>query len=81
MSEVPALPEALAARFAAVTGFMPDDEGAALHAAAVLLAADALAGHSAGHAVFRGHELPSLWTMIDCDEHCYERVGSVLGEQ
>lgn len=35
MSAVPGLPASLAAQVAAVPGFMPDDEGAALHAAAL----------------------------------------------
>ncbi|MDP9117828.1 MAG: prenyltransferase [Actinomycetota bacterium] len=45
--------------------------------AAVILAADALADHSAAHALFRGDDLPRLWQMIDCDEQCYARIGSV----
>jgi hypothetical protein len=38
--------------------------------AAIVLAADALAGHSPGHAVFRGTDLPRLLDMT-CDRHCH----------
>lgn len=42
--------------------------------AAIVLAADALAGHSPAHALFRGAGLPALLTLVDCD-HCLVAAG------
>ena len=54
-------------------GFWPAEKST-WTASAVVLAADALAKHTPAHGIFRGAELPQLWSMIDCDEHCYARV-------
>jgi hypothetical protein len=45
-------------------------------AAAVILAADALTGHSAAHAMFRGDGLPPLLAMGGCDRHCFASIGA-----
>ncbi len=42
--------------------------------AAIILAADALADHSPGHALFRGTGLPPL-VATACDVHCHALVG------
>ncbi|MCW2496216.1 hypothetical protein [Jatrophihabitans sp.] len=44
-------------------------------AAAVILAADALAEHSAASGLFRGETLPRLLAIEDCDTHCYALTG------
>jgi len=45
-------------------------EQATWSGAAMILAADALAEHSAAHALFRGSGLPRLLE-LDCDRHCH----------
>jgi hypothetical protein len=45
-------------------------------AAAVILAADALSGHTPAHALFRGTDLPRVLEIDDCDQYCFQRVGS-----
>jgi MMP endo-(1,4)-3-O-methyl-alpha-D-mannosidase len=46
-------------------------------AAAIILAADALAGHSPAHRLFRGDGLPRLLDVRDCDQHCYALAGGL----
>ncbi len=43
-------------------------------AAAVLLAADALAGHTRAAGLFRGGGLPAIWPRFDCDARCSDAV-------
>ncbi len=45
-------------------------------ASAVILAADALGRHSAGHALFRADTLPRLLETAACDRYCYASVGA-----
>jgi len=49
-------------------------------AAAIILAADALAGYTPAHALFRGTGLPRLLEIADCDEYCYVHAGRSADE-
>ena len=44
--------------------------------AAVILAADVLAQHSQASSMFRGHGLPRLLEITDCDRHCYASMAA-----
>jgi hypothetical protein len=68
------------------TGYVwPDDaiwpeERTTWTAAAVILAADALAGSSLGSGIFRGDELPALIRIgaADCDQQCITLTGDLV---
>jgi hypothetical protein len=68
------------------TGYVwPDDaiwpeERTTWTAAAVILAADALAGSSSGSGIFRGDELPALIRIgaADCDQQCITLTGDLV---